>query len=57
MMIVEESKYVTGAIPADSTRPGHTVTTTLYAQAALVPIATRVSMPVVRWRAARQADR
>ena len=34
---------------------GKAVTNTLYAQAALVPTATSVSMFVVRWRAARIA--
>ena len=44
-------------MPADATASGHSVTTTLYAQAALVPTATSVSMLVVPWRAARHAAR
>ncbi len=46
---------MTGSRPAASISPGAIVTTTLYAQAALVPAATRVSMFVVPWRAARIA--
>ena len=44
MMIVALSKYVSGWSPAWWTISGHRVTNTEYAQAAVVPIATSVSI-------------
>ncbi len=44
-------------MPAERSKAGATVTSTLNAHAALVPTTTRVSMLVVPWRAARNAAR
>ncbi len=57
MMIVALSKYVSGWRPASWTISGHRVTNTEYAQAAVVPIATSVSIVMPPCLAARQAAR
>jgi len=55
MIAADVSKYVSGCNPASWITRGKTVTKTLYANAAVVPIATSVSMFAAPWRAARQA--
>ena len=57
MMIVALSKYVSGCRPAWWTISGHSVTNTEYAHAAVVPIATSVSIVAPPCLPARQAAR
>ena len=57
MMIVALSKYVSGWRPASWTFSGHIVTNTEYAQAAVVPSATSVSIVMPPCRPARHAAR